>query len=127
MHFHSEARFQFAGAVQDGLRNQTPLDKTEAGEYNRGNESRAASNTCMTQRPTWWSGSGVFLVCIILAGVVTNLVIQTPNNTGGGTMMMCITIVLAVIFKATFQFFMGRRQKRMDNKSKQDENQNHVA
>ena len=42
-------------------------------------------------------------------------------------MMMCITIVLAVIFKATFQFFMGRRQKRMDNKSKQDENQNHVA
>jgi hypothetical protein len=76
----------------------------------------------MTHRPTWWNGSGVFLVCIILAGVAANLVIRTPNNVLGGGGMMVAIIVLAVIFKATFQFFMSRRQKRRDEKSDRDEN-----
>jgi membrane protein YdbS with pleckstrin-like domain len=75
----------------------------------------------MTHRPTWWSGSGVFLICIILAGIVTNMVIQTPNTVGGGTGMMFIIIVLAVIFKATFQFVMSRWQKRRDEKLKRVE------
>ena len=79
----------------------------------------------MTHRPTWWNGSGVFLVCIILAGVSANMVIRTPNTVGGGAGMMFVIIVLAVIFKATFQFFMSRRQKRMDEKIDRDEN--HVA
>ena len=64
----------------------------------------------------------MFLVCIILSGIVTNLVIQTPNNTGGGTMRMCIIIALAVIFKAMFQYFMRRWQKRRIDKLKCDEN-----
>jgi membrane protein YdbS with pleckstrin-like domain len=72
-------------------------------------------------RPTWWSGSGVFLICIILAGIVTNMVIQTPNTVGGGAGMMFIIIVLAVIFKATFQFVMSRWQKRRDEKLKRVE------
>jgi len=73
----------------------------------------------MTHRPTWWSGSGVFLICIILAGTVVNLVIQTPNTVGGGAGMMFIVIVLAVIFKAAFQFYMTRWQKQKSEKLKQ--------
>ena len=65
----------------------------------------------MSLRPTWWSGPGVLLICIILAGMLTNLVIRTPNTDGGGAGMMFVIIVLAVIFKATFQFCMGRLQK----------------
>ena len=77
----------------------------------------------MTHRRPWWFGSAVFLVCIVLAGVVANLLIRTPNNTGGGTMMMCVIIVLAVSFKATFQFFMSRWQKKREHKLSQNENQ----
>jgi len=79
----------------------------------------------MRHRPTWWNGSGVLLACIILAGVVVNMVIRTPNNVLGGGGMMVAIIGLAVIFKATFQFFMSRRQKRRDEKLDRDEN--HVA
>ena len=76
----------------------------------------------MAYRPTWWNGSGAFLVCIILAGVIANMVIRTPNNVLGGGGMMVVIIGLAVIFKATFQFFMSRRQKRRDEKLDRDEN-----
>jgi membrane protein implicated in regulation of membrane protease activity len=75
----------------------------------------------MTHRPTWRSGSGVFLICIILAAIVTNMVIQTPNTVGGGAGMMFIMIVLAVVSKATFQFGMNKWQKRRDEKLKQGE------
>ncbi len=75
----------------------------------------------MTHRPIWWSSSGVFLICIILAGIVTNLIFRTPKTTGGGVGMMFVVIVLAVIFRATFQFFMSKRQKRKDERLKQDE------
>ena len=79
----------------------------------------------MTNRSTWWNSSSVFLICIILAGTVANFAIRTPNTVGGGAGMMFVVIVLAVIFKATFQFFMSRWQKRRDEKLKRDEN--HVA
>ncbi len=46
------------------------------------------------------------------------MVIQTPNTIGGGAGMMFIIIVLAVIFKATFQFVMNRWLKRRDEKLK---------
>jgi membrane protein YdbS with pleckstrin-like domain len=75
----------------------------------------------MTYRPKWWNSSAVFLVCIVLAGIVVNMVFQTPNIVGGGAGMMIVIIVLAVIFKATFQYFMSRRQKRRDERLKQDE------
>jgi len=79
----------------------------------------------MTHRPTWWNSAGVFLVCVIFAGIVTNILIRTPNVIGGGAGMMFVIIVLAVVFKATFQYFMGRRQKRRNEKLKRDEN--HIA
>jgi len=79
----------------------------------------------MIYRSSWWNSSSVFLICIILAGVAVNLVIKTPNTVGGGAGMMFAVIVLAVIFKATFQFFMGRLQKRKDERVRRDEN--HVA
>jgi hypothetical protein len=74
----------------------------------------------MAYRPTWWNGSGFFLVCILLAGVAVNAAIQTPNNVLGGGMMMVLAIVLAVVFKATFQSFMRRRQKRREDKQDRD-------
>jgi hypothetical protein len=76
----------------------------------------------MRHRPAWWNGSGVFLACIILAAVAVNLVIRTPNTVGGGAGMMFVTIVLAVTFKAAFQYFMSRPQKRRDEKLDRDEN-----
>lgn len=72
----------------------------------------------MTHRPTWWSSPSVWLVCIILAGVVVNMTIRTPNTVGGGEAMMFIIIVLSVIFKATFQYFMSRWQRRRDERHK---------
>jgi preprotein translocase subunit YajC len=53
------------------------------------------------------------------------MTIRTPNTVGGGEAMMFIIIVLAVIFKATFQFFMNRWQRRKDAKLKKHES--HVA
>ena len=42
--------------------------------------------------------------------------------------MMFIIIVLSVIFKATFQFFMSKRQMRRDERLKRDESDDsHVA
>lgn len=51
----------------------------------------------------------MFIVYIILAGVIVNMSIKTPNTVGGGSAVMLVTIVLAVIFKAVFEYFMGRR------------------
>ena len=45
---------------------------------------------------------------------------QTPNTVGGGAGMMFEMIVLAVIFKALFQFVMMKRQKQRQEKFKQD-------
>jgi hypothetical protein len=61
----------------------------------------------------------MFLACIILAGIVVNGLIETPNNTGGGAMMMVLIIALAVIFKATFQFLIGRWRQSKDDGLKQ--------
>jgi hypothetical protein len=79
----------------------------------------------MPRRPTWWNGSVIFLAGVIIAGTATNLTIRTPNTLGGGAGMMVITLVLAVMLKATFQFFMSRMQKRRDEKPNRDKN--HVA
>ena len=59
----------------------------------------------------------VLLVCLILAGAVANVL-----SAGGGAMTMCITIALAVIFRATFQHFMSKRQKRRNAMMSKDEN-----
>jgi len=57
----------------------------------------------------------MFLVCIILAGIVVNGLIETPYNVDGGMMMMVLIIALAVILKATFQFLIRRwRQSKAD-------------
>ena len=60
------------------------------------------------------------LVCVILAGIVVSNCMLTPNTVGGGAGMMFVMIFLAVIFKASFQFVMMKRQKRRQAKFKQD-------
>ncbi|HXA44419.1 MAG TPA: hypothetical protein VNZ25_02840 [Candidatus Angelobacter sp.] len=74
----------------------------------------------MINRPTWWSGNGALLVCLILAGIIVSNCMRTPNTVGGGAGMMFVMIVLAVIFKASFQFVMMKRRKRRQEKFKQE-------
>ena len=76
----------------------------------------------MRRRRSWGLGSGVFFICIILAGIVANMTLKTPNTVGGGAGIIFVVIVLAVIFKATFQFLLSKLQKRRDEKLKRDEN-----
>src|SRR5436309_10234946 len=61
----------------------------------------------MAYRPSW-SKSGVLLVSVILAGIVANLLFETPNVVGGGGAKMLAIIVLMVVFKATIEFFLAR-------------------
>jgi hypothetical protein len=70
----------------------------------------------MTFRGTWWSRSGVYLFSVILAGIVVNLSVETPNVTGGGAAMMVGIIFLAVLFRAIIVFFLTRWDKRNDKK-----------
>lgn len=79
----------------------------------------------MKKRPTFRSGSGIFLISIILAGGVTSMFIETPNVVGGGAAMMFIIIILAVIFKVLIEFLLDKWQKRKDVRVEHDEN--HVA
>ena len=75
-----------------------------------------------------WSGPGVFLICIILAAIVASMVIHTPNTYGGRVFTGAVIIILALIFKGTFQFWMSRRQRRKDERIKRDEShKSHVA
>ena len=53
---------------------------------------------------------------IILAGVVVNLTLKTPNVVGGGAAMMVAIIFLAVIFKIVIEFVLTRWQKRRGEK-----------
>ena len=62
-------------------------------------------------------GFGVFLVCLVLAGIIVNTVFRTPNTEGGGAAMMFAMLVLAVIFKATFQYLFGRWRRRRSEKA----------
>lgn len=63
-----------------------------------------------TRRWAW--NSGIYLLSIILAGIVVNLLFETPNVTGGGAGMMVVMIFLAIIFRATIVFFWDRWQKK---------------
>jgi hypothetical protein len=58
----------------------------------------------------------VWLFSILLAGVVVNLFLETPNVVGGRGAMMVGLILLAVVFRATIMFFLTRWQKRRDEK-----------
>jgi Flp pilus assembly protein TadB len=82
----------------------------------------------MTRHPAWWSGPGIGLICIILAAIVASIVIHTPNTYGGRVWTGSVIIVLALIFRVTFQFLMSRRQRRKKERFKRDEShENHVA
>ena len=75
-----------------------------------------------------WSGPGVFLICLILAAIITITVIHAPNTYGGRVFTGAVIIVLALIFRGTFQFLTSRRQRRKDERLKRDEShENHVA
>jgi len=75
-----------------------------------------------------WSGPGVFLICIILAAIITILVIHAPNTYGGRVFTGAVIIILALIFRGTFQFLMSRRQRRKDERLKRDEShKSHVV
>jgi membrane protein implicated in regulation of membrane protease activity len=75
-----------------------------------------------------WSGPGVFLVCLILAAIVTVPVIHAPNTYGGRVFTGAVVVIVALIFRGTFQFLMRRRQKRKDERLKRDEShESHVA
>jgi len=75
----------------------------------------------MRHRRTWWSGSIVFLLCIIFAGVIVNIAIQTPNNVAGGASVMVLIILLGVSLRALLQLFMNRWQRRNDRNLRRDE------
>jgi hypothetical protein len=62
----------------------------------------------MSFRPKKYSGSRVLIVSVILAGVIVSGFVKTPNHVGGGTAMMVLIIVLAVFFKATFEYFFNK-------------------
>ena len=82
----------------------------------------------MTRHPAWWNGPGVGVVCIILAAIITILVIHAPNTYGGRVFTGAVIIILALIFRGTFQFLMSRRQRRKDERLKRDEShESHVA
>jgi predicted phage tail protein len=70
----------------------------------------------MTYRSTWRSKSGIYLFSVILAAVIVNSFLRTPNTVGGGGSMMILILVLAAIFKITIEFFLTRRQKNRDAK-----------
>jgi hypothetical protein len=75
-----------------------------------------------------WSGPGTFLICLIPAAIITILVIHAPNTYGGRVFTGAVIIILALIFRGTFQFLMSRRQRRKDERLKRDEShENHVA
>ena len=76
----------------------------------------------MMKHPKWGIGSGAFVVCIVLAGIIVNLTMRTPNTVGGGDGMMFAIIILAVVLKVAFQFSISRWQKRREEKSKRDDN-----
>ncbi len=61
----------------------------------------------MIERPRWWNSTGMFF-----AGVVVSLVVQTPNTVGGGAGVMFVVIILAVILKASVEYFFGSLEKR---------------
>jgi hypothetical protein len=65
----------------------------------------------MIERPRWWNSTGMFFACMIFAGGVVSLVVQTPNTVGGGAGVMFVVIVLAVILKASVEYFFGSREK----------------
>ena len=67
-------------------------------------------------RRIWWSKSGVFLFSVILAGIVVNTALRTPNVVDGGVGTLFALLVLAVIFKVTIEFFLGRWMKWKDKK-----------
>ena len=50
----------------------------------------------------------MLIVSVILAGVIVSGFVKTPNHVGGGTAMMVLIIVLAVFFKATFEYFFNK-------------------
>ena len=65
--------------------------------------------------PPWWK-SWIFLLSIILAGIVVNLCIKTPNMVGGGGAMMIEILLLAIAFKVGIEFVLSKWQKRRDEK-----------
>jgi hypothetical protein len=65
--------------------------------------------------PPWWK-SWVLLLSVILAGIVVNLCLKTPNVTGGGAGMMIGILVLAIIFKVAIEFALTKWLKRREEK-----------
>jgi hypothetical protein len=53
------------------------------------------------------------LLCVVLAAVVVHSLFETPNTTGGGTVIMFGIIFLAVAFRAAIMFCLSRWDKRI--------------
>jgi len=58
----------------------------------------------------------VLIISVILAGIIVNGLVPTPNVVGGGAAKMIAIIFLMVIFKVMIEYFLSRWQKRKDEK-----------
>ena len=60
--------------------------------------------------------AGILIFSAIVAGVLVGGLVPTYNVVGGGGGKMVLMIFLTVVFKATIEYFWGRRLKKKDQK-----------
>jgi Flp pilus assembly protein protease CpaA len=63
-----------------------------------------------------WSKTGVLFISLILGFLTAHALFETPNVIGGGAAKMVVGLVLMIVWKVTIEFFLGRWQKRRDQK-----------
>jgi hypothetical protein len=69
----------------------------------------------MSHQPATFRKPGVLILSAILAGAVVSFV-PTPNDVDGGMAKLVLCIFVTVAFKATIEYFLGKRQRKTDAK-----------
>jgi len=58
----------------------------------------------------------VLIISCVLAYIISEWLFPTPNVVGGGGANMCLLIFMIVVFKATIEYFLSRRRKKMEQR-----------